>query len=312
MSQYHHLSQEKRYMLSKLLQAGMSKRKAACVLGVSHSTVIRELRRNSGKWGYRHDHAQLQYRRRRRESHRAQIMNPTLCSQIISKLETDWSPEQIAGRFRKEGISQVSCQTIYNWLYRDRQAGGHLYRKLRRKRAYRAHKTKATHIQGRTMIDERPAIVDSRSRQGDWELDSVISCKGDSTIIVTAVERKSRFLVASLLPDRNALRLARRVCRMMNSHHASPLTITSDNGTEFAGHRLISKRLNTEFYFARPYHPWERGTNENTNGLLRQYLPSGSKLKGKQSRLSEAVSKINQRPRKCLGYATAEEVYHGR
>ena len=141
-------------------------------------------------------------------------MNPTLCSQIISKLDTDWSPEQIAGRFRKEGISKVSCQTIYNWLYRDRQAGGHLYRKLRRKRAYRAHKTKATHIQGRTMIDKRPAIVDSRSRQGDWELDSVISCKGDSTIIVTAVERKSRFLVASLLPDRNALRLARRVCRM--------------------------------------------------------------------------------------------------
>lgn len=312
MSQYRHLSQEKRYMLSKLLQAGVSKREAAEILGVSHSTVIRELQRNSGAFGYRHHQAQIQYQRRRQKCRRAPVMEPTLCERVISKLDMDWSPEQIAGRFRKEGISQVSCQTIYNWLHRDRQSGGTLYRKLRRKRAYRAHKTKATHLQNRVMIDERPAIVDTRNRLGDWELDSVISCKGDSSIVVTAVERKSRFLIASMLPDRNALRLARRVCRMMNSHHTSPLTITSDNGTEFAGHKLISRRLKTEFYFARPYHPWERGTNENTNGLLRQYLSSGSKLKGKHNILSQAVSRINQRPRKCLGYKTAEEVFHDR
>lgn len=126
MSPYRHLSLEKRYMLCKLLQAGMSKRKAAKVLDVSHSTVVREVQRNSGKFGYRHRHAQMQYRRRRQESRRASVMAPELCTQIISKLDMDWSPEQISGRFRKEGISRVSCQTIYNWLHRDRQAGGTL------------------------------------------------------------------------------------------------------------------------------------------------------------------------------------------
>ena len=171
MSQYRHLSQEKRYMLSKLLQAGMSKRKAAQVLSVAHSTVVREVRRNSNEQGYyRYNQAKLQYQHRRAKSRRASVMKPTLCTQIIAKLDMDWSPEQIAGRFRKEDISQVSCQTIYNWLYRNRQAGGFLYKKLRRKRSYRAHKTKETHLRNRIMIDARPAIVDARSRIGDWEL----------------------------------------------------------------------------------------------------------------------------------------------
>lgn len=312
MSQYHHLSQEKRYMISELLQVGMSKRKIAEVLAVAHTTVSREIRRNSTSHGYRHRHAQSSYVHRRKASRKASVMTPSLCEQVVSKLDQDWSPEQISGRFRKDKVSQVSCQTIYNWLYQDRQAGGTLYKKLRRKRSYRAHKTKETHLQNRVMIDARPAIVDSRSRIGDWELDCVISCKGDSTIIVTAVERKSRFLIASILPNRNAYHLSRRVCRMMNSYQANPLTITSDNGTEFAGHQNIAKKLNTEFYFAHPYHPWERGTNENTNGLLRQYLPSGTKLKGKLNTLGKAVARINQRPRKCLGYATAEEVFNAR
>ena len=310
MIHYRHLTREKRYMLFELLQAGKSHRECAIAVGVSHSTISRELRRNhNAEFGYRYDWADNQYQARRKKSRQEYVLTDGLKQDVIKHLECKWSPEQISGRLRRETRGSISHQTIYNWLARDRQAGGELYKLLRRKRRYSRHKTRETHIKARRMIDERPAIVESRERLGDWELDTVASVTGDTTVVVTAEERRSRLLVASMLPSRNAGRIARRICRMMNSTHVPPLTLTSDNGTEFAGHQIVAKKIKTDFFFAQPHHPWERGTNENTNGLLRQYLPSGIALKGKAKRLSAAVKELNARPRKCLAFATPEEVF---
>lgn len=310
MTHYRHLTQEKRYMLSRLLQEHFSQRKVAMMLDVAHSTILREVKRNSNEAGYyRHDHAQRQSERCREACRKRPVLTEALQKQIIEKLNIDWSPEQISGRFRRENISPISHQSIYNWLWKDRQSGGQLYRQLRRKRKYRAHKTKATHIVGRRMIDERPAVVDSRERFGDWELDSVIPRKGDPSLMITAVERKSRYLIASLVEKRDSYGIGRRICRMMNSAHTNPVTLTSDNGTEFATHSQVSRRLKCDFFFARPYHPWERGTNENTNGLIRQYMPSGTAFNMDRHKLHHAVERINNRPRKCLGFQTAQEVF---
>ena len=174
---------------------------------------------------------------------------------------------------------------------------------------YSKRKTKDSHILNRHMIDERPAVVDARTRFGDWELDTVVPKKSDPCIMVTAVERISRFLIASLVERRDSMSIGRRITRMMNAAHTVPLTLTSDNGTEFAMHRRVSAQLGCDFYFARPYHPWERGTNENTNGLIRQYMPSGTEFKMDRKKLHHAVTRINNRPRKCLGYRTAQEVF---
>lgn len=310
MTHYCHLTREKRYMLFELLQAGKSQRACAIAMGVSHSTISRELRRNrNAESGYRYDWADSYARARRRKSRQEYVLTDDLKRDVIKHLKCKWSPEQISGRFRRKKKGSLSHQTIYNWLARDRQAGGEHYKLLRRKRRYSKHKTRDTHLKARKMIDERPAIVESRERLGDWELDTVASVTGDTTVVVTAVERRSRLLVASMLPSRNAGQIARRICRMMNTTHMSPLTLTSDNGTEFAGHQIVAKKLKTDFFFARPHHPWERGTNENTNGLLRQYLPSGTAMKGKEKQLSTAVKELNARPRKCLAFATPEEIF---
>lgn len=201
----------------------------------------------------------------------------------------------------------VCHQTIYNWIYNDKARGGKLFKYLRRKRKYRKHKTKKTHIRGRVMIDDRPAIVDERSRFGDWEADTVVSSLGDSTSILTLVERKSRFLRACMLENRKSDSIAYHMSRLLRYDGA--LSITSDNGTEFASHQYVSKELGLNFYFAHPYHSWERGCNENTNGLLRHYLPKGKPLKSKHRLLSQAINAINDRPRKCLGYRTSRELY---
>lgn len=311
MTHYRHLTQEKRYMLSRRFQEHLSQRKIAKMQEVSHSTVSRELRRNRIAQNlYRYDHAQTIASRRRKHCRKRPILTEELQIKVIEKLELEWSPEQISGRFRLDKISTISHQSIYNWLWSDRQAGGELYRKLRRKRKYSKHKTKSNHILERRMIEERPAIVETRSRFGDWELDTVILRKDDPCIMITAVERKSRFLVASLVEKRDSMSICRRIARMLNSAHTKPLTLTSDNGTEFAMHRRVASELRCDFFFARPYHPWERGTNENTNGLIRQYMPSGTAFKMNRKKLHHAVERINNRPRKCLGYRTAQEVFN--
>ena len=310
MQTYHHLTLEERYYILKEKQIN-SLRCIAKKLKVSPSTVSRELRRNVCKDGlYRHDCAHHQAQIRRRDCRKDHLVHGKMKEMIVSCLKKDWSPEQITGRFRLEGEPIVSHQTIYNWLWRDKKNGGEYYKLLRRKHRYQHNrKTAANHLPDRRMIDERPAEANARSRIGDWEIDTMISGKGDNTVLITMVDRKSRYLIARLAPTRKAEVFQNEVCKLIRSKGRRVITVTSDNGTEFAEHKKIAKRMKIDFFFARAHHPWERGTNENTNGLLRQYIPTGTRLKFAERIIREGVKKINSRPRKVLGYRTATEVF---
>lgn len=303
---YNQLTLELRYTIFLQIQMQTPKNVIAKLINVNVSTIFRELKRNTINGVYNYKLAHKQTLERRKIAKKPFLLDEKLQKLIIEKLQLFWSPEQISGRFKRDKIANISHQTIYNWISQDKIKGGIIYTYLRRKRKYKKRITKDKYgIVGRVKIDKRPPEVEERSRLGDWEIDTIYSTAGDTSVIVTAVERKSRFLVASMLKSRDASALASRLCFMLRRYN--PLTITSDNGTEFAGHKYVSKKLNCGFYFANPYHPWERGTNENTNGLLRQFLPSGKSFKGQNNKLSKAVNLINNRPRKCMNYLTSLE-----
>ena len=310
MRSYHHLTIEERYYIIREMQVH-SLRFIAKRLKISPSTISRELKRNKDPDGiYRHDHADGRAKKRRANCRKNHLIHGEMEQEIIACLKKDWSPEQITGRFRLEQKTIVSHQTIYNWLWRDKRNGGENYKFLRRKHRYQHNrKTAANHLPDRRMIDERPAEANSRERIGDWEIDTIISQKGDTTVLITMVDRKSRYLIARLAPTKKADVFQQEVCRLIRSEGKKVLTVTSDNGTEFAQHKKIAQKLKIDFFFARAHHPWERGTNENTNGLLRQYIPTGTKLKFAKKAIKEGVRRINSRPRKVLVFLTAEEVF---
>jgi len=308
---YHHLTKEKRYTISALLQAGKSKKEIATIVGVSRSTVHRELSRNSREENYNDDEADKKYRARRKRCHRKEKMTGELLKTVLELLSMKWSPEQISGRLELEKKGRMSHQTIYNFIFADRQKGGLIYKGLRRKKKYGKRKTKETRgqIKDRKTIAERPAIVDAKERMGDWELDTIVSRK-DKTTIVTAVERKSRFVVTAKIGARNARSVARALVNHLNALPFKVLTMTSDNGKEFAMHKSVSRKLQCDFFFAIPHHPWERGCNENTNGLLREYLPKGESFRQFTKReIQNIATQLNNRPRKCLNYLTPAEVF---
>lgn len=302
---------EERYIIICKSQAGESIRNIAKELNRSPSIICRELRRNQDPDGiYRHDHAQSRSRQRRVAGRKLYALHKEDKELIIELLKKDWSPEQICGRLRLKQEKKYSVATIYYWLKHDRKHGGKTYLLLRRKHRYQHNrKTAANHLRDRVMIDHRPEIVDKRERIGDWELDTIISGKGDNTVLITLVDRKSRFLIAHLSPNKKASTVAKGIIEMIRRNKLPVFTLTSDNGTEFSEHKMIASKLKTEFYFARAHHPWERGTNENTNGLLRQYIPTGTILKKARKIISEGIAKINNRPRKVLRYRTPAEFF---
>lgn len=306
---YNQLTLEKRYTIFELLQDSKEKKEIARIIKVSYSTVCREVKRNSIKGEYDYKLANKLCLNRRKAAKKPTAITPVIQDYIEEKLKSQerWSPEQIAGRARLEGLSTICTQTIYSMIYADKKSGGKLHKYLRGKRKYKKSKGKGNHIKNRVSIDERPAEVDEKNRFGDWEADTVISSLGDSTVLLTLVERKSRFTRACILENRKSDSIAYHICRLLRYDDVK--TITSDNGTEFASHLYVSKELATSFYFAHPYHSWERGCNENTNGLIRYYLPKGKPLKGKFRQLSKAIIAINDRPRKCLNFRTPREVY---
>jgi IS30 family transposase len=238
---------------------------------------------------------------------------------VVAGLNQDWSPEQIAGRLRRDHAGdqrmRVSHETIYQWVYRDAANGGTLFEHLRRHHR-RRHKqgrygTGRGLIPGRISITERPAIVERRARFGVWEGDSVEGAKGKGGI-ASLVERKSRYLLAAPLPDKSAAAMAGRTNGALK--RVPPIlrkTLTVDNGKEFAAFKAIERQTGLSVYFADPYSAWQRGCNENTNGLLRQYFPKGSDLSAlSRSALASAVKRLNHRPRKCLGYRSPHEVFN--
>ena len=312
MSNYQQLTYEQRCQISALNRTGSSQRKMADCIGVSQSTVSRELARNSGKRGYRHKQAQERANTRRQSASRATKMNALMIHLIVSKLRLEWSPEQVSGWLREEKGLLISHETIYLYVWADKRIGGDLYKHLRRqnKKYDKRRNGKSTRgqIKNRVSIDDRPSIVDEKSRVGDWEIDTVIG-KGHSGALVTLVERVTKMTLSAAVKSKSAEDVTNATIELLKPYKEVVHTITADNGKEFAYHQKMSKELSADVYFAHPYSSWERGLNENTNGLLRQYFPKSTDFKKvSRSAVDHAVKRLNGRPRKGLGFRTPDQL----
>lgn len=312
MRTYQQLTYEQRCQISVLKQSGFSQREIADCIEVNQSSVSRELARNSGQRGYREKQAQEKSSQRRLAAKGPTSMTLEVVKLIESKLEVDWSPEQISGWLEKDQELSISHESIYLHVWRDKKSGGELYRHLRQqgKKYDKRRNGKSTRGQiiNRVSIDERPGIVDKKSRVGDWEIDTVIG-KGHSGALVTIVERKLKFTLSSQVMNKSAAAVTEATIRLLEPYKDLVHTITADNGKEFAYHEQISQALSAKVYFAHPYSSWERGLNENTNGLLRQYFPKSTDFKQvTQAEVDSAVEQLNNRPRKKLNYKTPAEL----
>ena len=305
---YTQLTQEQRYQIYALKQAKQANKKIAEILGVAGSTISRELRRNRGERGYRPKQAQHKAEGRK-HGVRKRIGNETW-ERVAQSLKEEWSPEQISGRLKVQSEIKISHEWIYQYILADRAAGGELYKHLRcqkrNRKRYGCHERRGS-LPNRRSIEERPEIVKERSRIGDWESDTVIG-KNHKQAIVTVVDRKSRLLRMQKVDIRTAEKVGEATIKMLSKEIRK--TLTSDNGKEFATHEIVAEVLKVEYYFAHPYSSWERGTNENTNGLIRQYFPKRSAFNTiTDEEVIVVMDKLNNRPRKCLGYKTPHEVY---
>lgn len=313
---YHQLTPGERYMLAALRRQGLTQSQSARSLGRHRSTVCREVRRNSTRADghYRAFTAQERTNGRRSRSRRNRRFSARDFALVDGLLCHQWSPEQVAGYLRRAGLLSISHETIYRHVWRDKQQGGALYthlrgaRKRRRKR-YGAYDSRGR-LAGKRPISERPAEVEARDRVGHWEIDTVAGT-GGKDCIVSLVERSSGLLLIGKLGDRTVKSLNRRVIHLIRHCGAPFETVTADNGTEFHGYESIERRTGAAFYFAKPYHSWERGSNENANGLIRQYLPKGESMAGLSQHQCNAIArKLNTRPRKRLGFRTPLECYN--
>ena len=312
---YRHLTYDKRCQIYALLKSGCAKTEIAQLIGVHRSTITKELKRNTGGKGYRYLQAQEKASARRAAASGApRKMKRGLVREIEEKLTQDqWSPDQISGWLKRQGRAFVSCERIYRHIWKDKRNGGGLWRHLRhRGKKYNRRKGKNSGrglIPGRVDIAERPAIAAEKRRIGDWEGDAIIgrSLRG---AILTHVDRKSKYTKLAILPDKSAASVQQACDASLLPIAHKVETITYDNGKEFAGHAQIAAKLGAHIYFAKPYHSWERGLNEHTNGLVRQYFPKGSDFSTlAPADVQRVEDKLNSRPRKALGYKTPREVF---
>ncbi|MXW80395.1 MAG: IS30 family transposase [Gemmatimonadetes bacterium] len=312
MGTYHQLTEHQRYQIYALRKAGHDQQRIAETVSVSPSTICRELRRNRGQRGYRPSQAHHKALARRRHKAKATKMTSAVIERIEAGLRQQWSPEQISGRLEATDGLRLSPQRIYQHIQADRQAGGTLYRHLRRsqkKRKKRYGKADGRgQIKDRVSIDQRPAIVAEKSRIGDWEIDLVLGGQR-SGALVSLVERRSRYTVLGKTPSKQAEQVAAVTIELLKPHTGHTHTITADNGKEFAHHATISQALDATVYFAHPYHAGQRGLNENTNGLIRQYVPKGMALDTlSDQQVHHIMDRLNHRPRKGLAFQTPHEI----
>ena len=312
---YHQLTQEERYLIAGGRRLLRSRRELAEELGRAPSTVSRELRRNATAHdgAYRGEKAQSYAEARRRRCRRGPQFSQAVLGRVDRALRQRWSPEQIEGVFRSEGRRVPSHETIYRRVREDKRAGGTLYRYMRimskkgRKR-YRSPATRGV-LLGKRHISERAAIVEQRVRIGDWEGDTVMGT-GSTDCLLTLVERKSGVTVIRKLKARNMEEATEAASSVIRRRRTQFQTITFDNGTEFHDYKELERRFGVTCYFATPYHSWERGSNENLNGLIRQYLPKGRCLRDiTQADCNEIAKALNTRPRKRHGFKTPLEIF---
>ena len=310
---YRQLTHGERYAVANMLQRGYSYREIGRVLGRSASTISRERRRNASTHdgAYRPDKAQQYAMARRRRTRKGSQFTRWQWSQVEQLLRRKWSPQQIVGRRRACAEPTMSKETIYRHVRRDRRGGGELWRQLRIMSKYgRKHRgSPATRgrLVGKRHISERPAKVQARSELGHWEGDTVMG-SDQRHCVLTLVERVSGYVVIKKLAARNKEQAAQALGRAIEQLRGQVKTITLDNGTEFHDYERVEKASGVKFYFATPYHSWERGTNENTNGLIRQYLPKGSCMRNLEQRHCNGIAaQLNNRPRLRLGFKTPRE-----
>jgi len=317
---YKHLTMDERNVIYRMKILDYNQSDIAKCLGRSAGTVSRELQRNANCDGrYWPGVANVKANARKR-SHiqRPKTGDDKLMAHVADRLEQRWSPEQISGRLGEIGSAQlpgrtISHATIYRWIWADAERSNRFRPLLRvawkpRRKPY-GKPSKRGQIPNRVSIDDRPDIVDERSRTGDWEGDTVTG-KARSGYVVTCVDRRSRFLLAGKVKRRTADAVNRTLTRALEQLPPEMRqTLTVDNGKEFARHEALADELGLSIYFAHAYSAWERGTNENTNGLLRQYLPKGRRFDDlTDHELQSHLDELNSRPRKCLNYRTPAEV----
>ena len=320
---YHHFTPVERGKIELMVKQGNSHQQIAHELGFHRTSILRELRRNGTKERYEAEKAQERYSERRKACcQKAKLAADTLLRDYVAdKLALEqWTPELVAGRlpldYPGDGQMRVCHESIYQAIYTDGEYLDMLRQELpqarpkRRKRG-QGKRRRGPSIQNRVDISERPAIVDNREEIGHWEGDTVVG-KNQDGFAVTLVERASRRLAAAKTQTKAALEVQRAVIEALQDYPVSWVkTITFDNGTEFAGHQAIANGLGVSVYFAAPYSAYQRGSNEQVNGLIRRYLPKGTPFRDvTHEQLDEIVEKINNRPRKCLGYRTPNEVFN--
>jgi transposase, IS30 family len=314
MRKYRRITAEDRCQIYALNKRGSSQQVIAELLGISQSAVSRELRRNRGKRGYRFKQAQAKAEARRAVRSKPRKLTATLRRTIERRLrEQRWSPEQISGWLGEQGIA-LSHERIYQMVWQDKRDGGDLWRCLRR-RGKRYNKRSGTNagrglIPHRIDISKRPPVVDRRTRVGDWEGDTLAGA-GHRGGLLTLVERKTMLTKIALLPRATATITRRAAVRKHRSVGDFVHTITFDNGKEFAGHQDIACALDAKIFFATPYHAWERGLNENTNGLIRDFFPKGTDFSTiTAAEVAKVERLLNSRPRKSLGFRSPQEVFY--
>ena len=309
---YTHLTRDERYQIAILRKAGHKQTDIARLMNRHPSTICRELRRNRGQRGYRPKQAQALSEARIRACSNGPRIPDETWAVVDVWLGELWSPEQIAGRLDERGLPSVSHEAIYRRIYADKRNGGTLHRALRcqkaRRKRYGGRERRGT-IPNQVSIEQRPAMVGTRERFGDWEADLVIGA-GHHQALVTINERKSRYALIGHVPKKTAQAVSEVMVSLLMPYAACVHTLTTDNGKEFAQHERIASELGANFFFAHPYASWERGANENMNGLIRQFFPKGMSFDSITTEdITFAVDKLNHRPRKCLGFRTPHEVF---
>lgn len=311
---YAQLTLAERNYIEMRLKQGDSQNRIARDMNRSQSTISREFARNTGLRGYRHTQANRKAKERHTAKPKAIKMTMELVDYINVMLQQQWSPEQISGRLKREGKISVCPETIYQHILKDKREGGQLYLNLRHHaRKYRKRYGSITGsrkgIPNRVDIDRRPEVTNRRERLGDWEADTMIG-KGHKGALVTLDERKSKLRLALPVANKTAEAVTCGIITLLGIFKDWVHTLTFDNGKEFAKHEQVADVIECVTYFAKPYHSWERGQNENANGLLRQYFPKTMGLLDVTTQqVLEAVHKLNTRPRKCLGFRTPYEVF---
>ena len=316
MSKYHQLTQEERYRITAHRMAGCNQAEIARLLGRHPSTIGRELRRNATAHDgdYRAEKAHSYARARRRRSRRGSQYSAEQMARVAQLLRRKWSAEQVSGILARTGEMRISHETIYRRIRWDKLAGGSLWKHTRimsnqRRKRYRGPDSRGV-LPGKRHISERPIEVEGRQRIGHWEGDTVMGSDAHHCVL-TLVERKTGFVIIKKLKARTKDEVTRAATTAIRSPCRRFKTLTLDNGTEFHDYAKLEHRFPLKVYFATPYHSWERGSNENLNGLLRQYLPKGTCMRPvTQAQCDKIADDLNNRPRKRYGFRTPADLYH--